>query len=269
MRPGVASVCDGTVSHCRLLPTRHQFRYPVSYVWVDPDRPDELTRCHPLWSSSRPAPARFRRRDYGTTDRGSLGDQVRDELEPVIGRRPSGEVRLLTQVRRWGWLFNPISVFVAWDADPRSPVGAVLEVTNTPWKERHRYALDLRPAPSGEDGLLVGRVAKMLHVSPFLDEEFEYVVSLYGPTDDVLELGLDVVPIGSDRPILTTDLRVDRVPATREALGRALLTNVASTHRVSLGIHVQALRLWLKRVPFVPHPSKRDRRAPAQRRSPA
>ncbi len=271
MRPGVASVCRGTVSHCRLMPRRHHFRYPVSYVWLDPDRPDELCGAHPLWSSRRPAPARFRRRDYGASTTGALGDQVRDELEAVVGRRPSGEVRLLTQVRRWGWLFNPISVFVAWDADPDTPVGVVLEVTNTPWKERDRYVLAVHPDESGGAGALVGRVPKTLHVSPFLDEEYEYVVHLSALADDALSIEIDVVPVGSDQPVLLTGLQVDREPATRASLGRALVTNVVPTHRLSLGIHVQALQLWLKRVPFVPHPSKRAQvgHPPVQKRSAA
>ena len=103
-----------------------------------PDDPAALCPHHPLWSATRMSPARFRRRDYGDARTGSLGERVRDELAPLLGRRPAGEVRMLTQVRRWGWLFNPITVYLVWDADPQLPVGAVLEVTNTPWKERHR-----------------------------------------------------------------------------------------------------------------------------------
>ena len=30
---------------------------------------------------------------------------------------------MLTQVRRWGWLFNPITVYVAWDREPRRAGG--------------------------------------------------------------------------------------------------------------------------------------------------
>ncbi|MEJ7799840.1 MAG: DUF1365 family protein, partial [Ilumatobacter sp.] len=65
------------------------------------------------------------------------------------------------------------------------------------------------------------------------------------------------------RPILHTNLVVTRVLATRRALARSLWTSFAPTHRVSLGIHVQAARLWMKRVPFVPHPSRRSTRTEA------
>lgn len=258
LAPGAPSVCDGTVFHRRTAPARHEFRYGVSYVWLDPDDPDGLTAAHPLWSSTRLAPARFRRRDYGALPHGSLADAARDALEGPLGRRPAGPVRMLTQVRRWGWLFNPITVYVVWDdADGgehgahADPVGAVLEVTNTPWNERHHYPLALR-----RDGAwLVAETDKELHVSPFLDEDHHYEVRLRGT--DRLHLRIDVVPDGADRPILETGLSVGRATADRAELTRALFRRFASTHRVSLGIHWQAVRLGLRRVPFVPHPRKR------------
>lgn len=262
LRPGGPAVCDGTVFHRRTSPKRHEFRYGVSYVWLDPDDPSSLTDGHPLWSSARCAPARFRRRDYGAEPVGSLADAARDELAPVLGARPAGPVRMLTQVRRWGWLFNPITVYLVWDqlvwdedgTGPvgGDPVGAVLEVTNTPWKERHRYPIAL-----ARDGAwLRSDVGKELHVSPFLDEAHRYDVRLRGD-ERRLHLGIDVVPDGADGPILETALTVGRAAADRRTMAAALVRRFASTHRVSLGIHWQALRLWCRGVTFVPHPSKR------------
>jgi uncharacterized protein len=258
VRAGGPAVCAGTVAHRRRRPTVHEFTAPLSQVWIDPDDPDALCDLHPMWSARRPAPARFRRSDYGDTTTGSLADGVRTALAPVIGRSPAGEVRMLTQVRRWGWLFNPITVYVAWDTDPDAPVGAVLEVTNTPWKQRHRYPIAL--TPPNADGWMSAVTDKELHVSPFLDESFRYDVRLRDAADRI-ELDLDVVPHGGDQPTLVTAMTVDRRPASRASLGAALRANPFPTHRVSLGIHAQALRLWRKRVPFVAHPAKREARA--------
>ena len=255
MRAGGAAVCSGSVEHRRLHPTVHEFTAALSPVWFDPDRPEDLCGHHPLWSTTRPAPARFRRADYGDAASGSLSGEVRDELSPVLGRAPAGEIRMLTQVRRWGWLFNPITVYVAWDADPEVPIGAVLEVTNTPWKERHRYPITL--SPPGRAGWMTATTDKELHVSPFLHQAFRYEVRLRG-SDDRLELGLDVVPHHGDEPTIMTAMSVDLRPATRESLSAHLRSNRFPTHRVSLGIHAQAVRLWRKRVPVVPHPSKRS-----------
>ena len=256
MRPGGAAVCTGTVYHRRNLPTRHEFTYPVGYVWVDPDHPDRLCDRHPLWSAARAAPARFRRSDYGLDPTGSLAESVRDDLAPVLRERPAGAVRMLTQVRRFGWLFNPITVYLAWTDDDADPVGAVLEVTNTPWKERLRYPVRLWR----QGDWLTATTDKVLHVSPFLDETQRYDIRVRGD-DDHLEFGIDVVPDGMDEPIVVTGLSTERAPVTRPALTRALVRPLLSTHRVSWGIHWQALKLWWKRVPFVPHPRKRE--APA------
>jgi uncharacterized protein len=260
VRAGPPAVCVGVVHHRRSTPVVHEFTNAVRYVWVDPDRPDELTRHHWAWSSTRPAPMRFRTRDYGRSEAEGavtgLADQARDDLAPALGHRPDGEVRMLSQIRHLGWLFNPITVFVVWDADPDVPVGAVLEVTNTPWKERHRYPVAL----ARRDGRFVARFPKELHVSPFLDEDYDYLLSL-DDRDDRIVVSLDVVPDvdGADgrRPTVSTRLDVARVPADRGALAAALWAVPLSTQRVSAGIHAQALTLWRKQVPFVAHPAKR------------
>ncbi len=215
---------------------------------------------------------RFRSCDYGRADltadpvggHDTLGDQVRDDLEGVLHHRPAGEVRMLSQLRHLGWLFNPITVFLAWDADPERPVGAVLEVTNTPWKERHRYPVAL----ARHNGHFRARFPKALHVSPFLDEAFDYVLTI-DDRDDRVVVALDVVASADDvgavlpddgaaeAATVSTRLDVGREAATRDSLAAALRAVPLSTHRVSAGIHLQALALWRKRVPFVPHPSKR------------
>ena len=138
---------------------------------------------------------------------------------------------------------------------------AVLEVTNTPWKQRLRYPIALS-TETDREGIrcYAGRVAKALHVSPFLDESHEYLIRLRDRGAGSFSVSIDVIPHGANEPTLVTELRVERRPVTRSALSRALFSEFAPTHRVSFGIHAQAVRLWLKRVPFVPHPSKRRQR---------
>ncbi len=262
MRPGPPAVCDGVVWHRRNAPAEHAFTYDVSQVWIDPDEPEALCRLHPAWSASRPAPVRFRREDYGSQPAGSLANAARADLADVLPSPPRGPVRMLTQLRRWGWLFNPITLFVVWDEhDATTPQGAVLEVTNTPWKERHRYAVPLVRT----DGVFHARFPKTLHVSPFLDEAYDYALRLQD-RDDQVHFSLDVVPHEEPPttdappvPVVNTTLQLHRVPASRSSLSKSLRQTPFPTHRVSVGIHAQAARLWAKRVPFISHPDKRTR----------
>jgi len=222
-------------------------------VWIDPDDPVALFGRSRLFSSRRPAPVRFRPTDYGTVDAPVGSAAVRDELEQVLGHRPDGPVRMLTQPRRWGWLFNPFTLYVAWDDAQDGPVGAVVEVTNTPWKERHRYALAL-PRPGTE---LRTTFDKELHVSPFLGEDHQYELCL-GAEGDQLTVELDVMgPAGT--PVVETRLEVERLAPTPAAMRRFVTHNPLATHRVSAGIHLEAVKLWAKRVPFIPHPKRNDR----------
>ncbi len=255
MTPGPPALCEGTVLHERAEGEHHRFTYPVSQIWIDPDRPDDLCDLHPAWSARRPAIARFRRRDYGGSPTGSLAQAAREDVGAVLGRRLAGPVRMMTQVRRWGWLFNPITIFLVWDdqaststQDP--PSGAVLEVTNTPWKERHRYPVALRL----EGSSLRAEFDKALHVSPFLGMDYRYELRI-ADRDDRVAIDIDVV----DRHgtlALHTSLRTRREPADRVLLGAALRSVPLPTHRVSAGIHAQAARLWRRGVPFVPHPRR-------------
>ncbi|MGI9624764.1 MAG: DUF1365 domain-containing protein [Acidimicrobiales bacterium] len=257
MKPGAAAVCSGEVMHLRTMPTTHRFVHPVAQVWVDPDRPQELTKHHPIWSTGRWRPARVVASDYGsgTGSAVSLGSQVRADLASVLGYEPSGAVRMLTQPRMWGWLFNPITLFFAWDraSDQEGPVGAVLEVTNTPWKERHRYAVAL----VATDGGYEAEFPKVLHVSPFMDEDYRYDLRVDDDGEGQLKVRIDVRRPGDESAILRTSVQLSRVPATRGSLGHFLRKNVFSTHLVSSRIHFEAARLVAKRVPFVSHPRVR------------
>ncbi len=295
MRPLGPQLCSGKVYHRRLVPTVHQFTYPISYVLFDPDRPGDLTGRHPLWSSDRWSPAQVLTADYGG-DAARSGDltlagEVRSELADVVGSPeqilPVGSVRLLTQPRRWGWLFNPISVFFAWSVDSgnpggsshgdvdsveteSAPVGVVLEVTNTPWKERHRYPMALESAQSESvDGCkFSAEFDKVLHVSPFLDEDYRYRLSIEwseavsGSAAAGLKVGVDVIGRG-DQLVVETLMDLEVIPADRQTLGRSIRSDGLPTHRTSYGIHRQAASLAKKRVPFIAHPKSR-RTAPSE-----
>lgn len=267
---GQATVGFGEVWHRRSRPEAHEFSYRVNQIWIDPDRPEELFDRHPLWSHQRPSPVRFRSTDYGSGDDQPIGPSIRDSLEEPLGRRPGGPIRMLTQPRTWGWLFNPITLYLVWDeANPNShdpnghdppgqsgPVAAVLEVTNTPWKERLAYPVAL----VAENDRYTAEFRKRLHVSPFLDEDYLYRLSISGEGGGGnLLVGIDVQrpdQDGETPPVVETRLRLKLAVPTTKAMTAALYRNPLPTHRVSLGIHLQAARLLRKRVPFVSHPKR-------------
>ena len=253
MQARASALYEGVVRHRRFAPVRHEFSSPIVMTLLDLDELDELVDDLPLWSRRRAAPVHFRRRDHlDGTDR-PMVDALGDIVEREIGRRPTGPVRMLTHLRTWGWVFNPISVFWCFDESGRPDV-VVLEVTNTPWKERHWYVIEAEAETA--DGR--SRVfPKALHVSPFMDMALDYRFSFTAPTSEPgspLSVRLELLRAG--RKVFDADLSLSRVELTRRSAVTMLARHPLQTVRVSAGIHWQAARLWAKRVPYVPHPNR-------------
>ena len=84
-------------------------------------------------------------------------------------------MRLLTHVRTFGHLFNPISLYYCFDPTGEQVEKVLAEVTNTPWGERHTYTLDALDAT----------VCKRFHVSPFLGMDAEYRIRMTQPGEQL------------------------------------------------------------------------------------
>ena len=68
-----------------------------------------------LWANERAAVASFRRGDHHGDPSLPLDESIRRLVESRIGRRPSGPIRLLTHLRYFGYVFNPVSFYFCFD----------------------------------------------------------------------------------------------------------------------------------------------------------
>ena len=218
---------------------------------------------------------RFERSDYLDGDPTvPLGNAIVDLVAERTGRAPSGRVLTLTQLRSTGYVFNPITVHYCLAAEPEVDGSSrievcVLEVTNTPWKERHWYVIDARSgavedhgrsvsvARTDERGRIRSEFPKAMHVSPFLQMDSTYRFTAT-PPDDRLWFRLESIEShdGEDIRIFDADLSLRRLALTAENLRVQARRHPFQTIRVWSNIHLHALRLALKRVPFVPHPDR-------------
>jgi DUF1365 family protein len=245
-----AALYEGTLRHRRFGTTPRSFTRRVSYTYLDLDAIPGSLDPLPLWSARRPAPVRFRRRDYFDGSDRPLDHAVRSFVAERTGVRPGGPIGLLTQLRRSGWLFNPFSAYFCHSADGQRVETIVLEVTNTPWHERCWYVIGVDPArPSGP-----WEFPKELHVSPFLALELTYRLRAHGP-DDRLTLRLE--DRRGDDLVFAVDLALRRVRLDRRRALASALRHPLATWQVSAAIYAHAARLWARRVPVHRHPRGR------------
>ncbi len=240
---------EGVVRHQRFTPFSHQFRYRLFLAYLDLDELDKVFQRSWLWSMSKWAVARFCRSDHlGDVSR-PLDECVRDIVAASIGRRPAGPIRLLTHLRYFGYLMNPVSFYYCFDPQGIEVEAVVAEVNNTPWGERHCYVLDHNRLDSGK--LLRKSHPKEFHVSPFLPMDMEYRWSLSTPGE---RLFLHIDDCREGKLDLTASMLLRRREITPLSLATTLARYPLMTVKVIAAIYWQAFRLWWKKATYYPHP---------------
>jgi DUF1365 family protein len=130
----------------------------------------------------------------------------------------------------------------------------VAEVSNTPWRERHCYVLWKGNRVGSADRLRF-RHRKDFHVSPFMDMDFDYHWQLNTPAET---LKVVLANHRNGQRVFAADMVLHRRPLTRGQMIRTWLRYPWVTGQVVLAIYYEALRLWMKKCPYYPHPGNRD-----------
>jgi DUF1365 family protein len=247
-----SSIFEGQVRHTRNTPVEHSFRYRVFMMYLDLDELPALFTGRWFWSTSRPALARFRRENHIGNPSEPLADTVRALVFDETGHRPTGPIRLLTNLSYFGYCFNPVSFYYCFDKQGENVEAIVAEVNNTPWGETDTYVLrcdsDVRSWRF--------QPVKKMHVSPFMPMDMKYDWVLSAPTE---KLSVYMANSRSGEKMFSATLALERKPITGWNLASVLLRYPFMTAKVTFAIYWQALRLWLRKVPFYDHPEKQEK----------
>jgi DUF1365 family protein len=236
----------GIVDHRRHRPVEHAFQRPICLAYLDLDALPGAFGGSWLWGVERVAPVSFRRRDHLGDPREPLAASVRALVRERTGARAEGPIRLLTQPRYLGFRFNPASFYYCFAPGGERLEFVVVEVTNTPWLERHAYVLDLRAGGAV-------RCAKTFHVSPFLGMAQDYRWSIAPPGE---KLRLAVRCVASGETTLDAALELERIPITTRSLRREWARAPLQSARLVAAIYREAWRLYRRGAPFHPHPGR-------------
>ncbi|AWI54862.1 DUF1365 domain-containing protein [Aquabacterium olei] len=236
----------GQVRHTRLRPARHAFAYP-SYFWMLPLRAlarqpvDAVRRNARGWLS-------FHDADHGAGGPDALAwlDGLLREAGAWDEALTRGEVWLQTYPRVLGYAFKPVSFWYVHRAD--GVLHAIVAEVNNTFGERHCYLLQGPSLGWGSEQ----QAAKVFHVSPFCALGGQYRFRFLRTRDRVVAR---VDHDDAHGPLIETALSGALEPLTPRAVRRAIWRWPLMTWGVVARIHWQALKLWLKRVPFHTKPA--------------
>ena len=219
----------GRLFHRRLRPIGHRFTYPL---W--------MSSCD-LFQGNPDAEGFRRTRHLTDTD-----EPIIDKLKVLLADRPYSqfdEAVLLAQPSVMGIGFNPLSVYYVSTAGMSNAL--VLEVRNTPWREREVYILDM----NGQRELR-HEWNKTFHVSPFNPGGQSYQIRATWPQDH--RYALDLSLKDHSGVIFRAGFRMQLSSETlKDRAGAAVMPLVTVG-----GIYWQALKLWLKGLPYQPYPEE-------------
>lgn len=237
----------GEVRHLRLRPVRHGFHYPAFFMQVPADRLSGSAAGNWLFGLNRRGLLSFHERDHG--DGSACAVQWLRALLADAGIAADGEIWLQAFPRVLGYAFKPVSFWHCHDLAGRC-TAIVAEVNNT-FGERHCYLLaDPRGAPLRQGQTL--RADKRFHVSPFCQVSGSYRFRFLETDTRVVARVEHHDEVG---PLLLTSMSGERRPLTARNCLRALLGHPLFTLGVIARIHWQALRLFVRRVPFQTKPA--------------
>ena len=237
---GPISFYRGTVMHQRMKPVSHRFSYSVFSLLIDLEAFDEINRRSPFFSVNKFNLMSVYERDHGPRDGSSLAAHARRLFKDAGLDVGEGKILLLCYPRILGYVFDPLSVYFAYN-DQDQLVGLLYEVRNT-FGEHHTYVAPLKPGERTEAGIRQ-ESPKRFFVSPFNPVEMAYRFRIHPPDETV---GVRILVTEQEQPVLAASFHGNFLRFSTRSLLRLCLTIPFLTIKIIVGIHIEALRLWMK-----------------------
>jgi uncharacterized protein len=229
------------ITHLRRAPVHHYFEHHGYSWYVDIDRLPQL----PRWL--RP----FARFDAADHLDGGPDDSLRQRMDALLAERDidlhGGRITALMQARVLGYVFNPLTLY--WCHDSEGVVRHIVAEVHNTYGGRHAYLL---PPHADQPAM----VRKKLYVSPFIDVDGYYLVR--APQPDA-ELDVRISLHRDNQPAFVATVRGTRRKASIGELLKLQIVAPLAPLMGAIGIRVQGITLWLRRVPVVPRPESTEK----------
>lgn len=235
--------------HHRLAPKVHRFHYNVFMFYLDLDEIDSLSEKLKFMSRNRFNLFNFRDKDHLQLpkEKPDTSQNIRAHITNYLASNGvaigNGRIMVLTNLCTLGYQFNPVSFYYCYD-EAGQIVCSIVEVCNT-FLEMKPYFLGCETLKDEEFKL---NTTKFFYVSPFIDMDTNFDFDLHIPGEK-LQVKIDDYDKDGNR-FFTSTLSGRRKPLKDATLLLYFLSFPFITLKIISLIHWQALKLWLKKIPY-------------------
>ena len=233
----------GSVTHQRLIPFRHGFRYRVFTSLIDLDELSELPQRLKWLSFNRFGLFSIYNKDHGARDGSEIKPWVLQHLAQK--KIQADKIFMLSVPRIWGYVFNPLTIYYAYHQNRL--VGIVYEVKNT-FGGQHAYVTPIK----SQSDLSDHPHRKKFYVSPFIPMEGGYHFRVKPPLEKLSICIRQDIEAGE---VLIATQTGQRLAMTDKNILKLFFRFPFIVFKIIFGIHWQALKLWSKGAVFY----KRDK----------
>lgn len=230
------------IMHHRLFPKEHKFSYNFFSFYLDLDEINILNKTIFLLSRNKFNVYAFFDKDHIKRDSQDIKENVLSYLKEKNIDLNGGRIMLLTYLRTFGYVFNPVSFYYCFDRD-NNPVCVVPEIGNT-FGELKPFFISTE---SLQNDKFKETQDKFYYISPFarVDDQLEFRLTI---PNDRLNICVDTSRDG--KKMIVTTMMGDKTELTNKNLFWMSLKFPFVTLKVIFLIHWHALMLWIKKIPY-------------------
>lgn len=231
---------NAKVMHKRLFPKENTFIYNLYYFALPLPSP-KIKKTF----------LKFDPKDLGFRDGSDPTNFAKKVLSTYRFDSKIDNIILITMPKVLGYVFNPVSFYFCFDKNKKI-LAVISEVHNT-FGEQHTY-LCANPDHSSIEETHWLRAEKIFHVSPFLPRNGSYCFR-FSLKESKLSIWINYFDSKNNKQLMTS-LTGTLIPLENLSLNKAFWTNPFLTIKVTLMIHLQALKLFFKKVPYFKKPKQ-------------